>query len=64
MDSQIPSMIPGTLSCIAEGIATPNDGRRGCESCREYIVVDLDAIEAVGLANLGRNEERIEDTVM
>lgn len=35
IDSHSPTTRPGRLSCIAEGIATPSDGRRGRESCRE-----------------------------
>lgn len=63
IDSHSPSNNPGTLSCIAEGIAKCSDGITGRESCRECRMVDLDAKETAGRDNRGRKEERIEDVV-
>lgn len=63
MDSHIPSMIPGTLSCMADGRANPNTGRTGRESCREYRVVNLVVLVAVDGANRGRNDERMDFVV-
>jgi len=63
-DSHIPSSNPGTLSCMAEGIANAREGNSGCESCREYNVVYLEALAMVGVENRGRKEDRIDDVVV
>jgi len=44
-------------------MASANRGSSGCESWREYSVVDLEVIETVDGANRGRKDERIENVV-
>jgi hypothetical protein len=48
------------LRWIADGIAKAIEGRRGCESCREYRVVNFDVFDAVEVDRRGRNDERID----
>jgi hypothetical protein len=60
IDSHKPSIIPGTLSCMAEGIAKPKDGMTGRESCRAYRVVNLVVLVAIGVDSRGRNDERMD----
>ena len=48
---------------MAEGIVNANEGNSGCESCREYNVVNLDALLTVEAENRGRKEDSIDDVV-
>jgi len=45
-------------------MAKANEGRTGRESWREYNVVNLDVLEAVGAANRGRKEDSIDRVVI
>ena len=45
---------------MADGSANPKDGMTGRESCREYRVVNLVVLVAVGADSLGRKEERMD----
>ena len=58
--SHIPSTSPGKLSCIAAGRANPNEGRSGCDSCRDNNVVYLELLETEGADNRGRKDDSMD----
>lgn len=45
---------------MAAGIAKPNLGKTGRDSCREYRVVNLDVRDVVFVESRGRNEDSID----
>jgi hypothetical protein len=49
---------------MAEGIANAIEGNSGCESCREYNVVNLENLVAVDTENRGRKEDSIDKVVV
>jgi hypothetical protein len=61
--SQMSPRSVGRFRCIAEGIENDNAGRRGCDSCLEKRVVDLEVDVTADAENRGRKEERMEVVV-
>jgi hypothetical protein len=49
---------------MAEGIANASEGNNGCESCREYKVVYLEAPVTVDTENRGRKENSIDEVAV
>jgi hypothetical protein len=60
IDSHIPSINPGTFSCIAAGITNPIEGRSGCDNWRDNNVVYLELLDTVDADNRGRKDESID----